>query len=139
MTSSLLCHLCHQANFDLLHQPRNISTMSKKNVCFYMFVDAQTEGFLKKTGQLQKKAKKIGLWRLVVVQNLPFEDPRRNGKVLLVSGLSIDFDILIHILWDASVQNMFLMLAIHFPFSSATTSNFEFFFRRRKKINFGIQ
>ena len=69
------------ANFDVLHQPRNISEISKKNVCFYMFLDEETEFVIKKAGRIHRKAKMIGLWRLVVVKNLPYEDARRTGKV----------------------------------------------------------
>lgn len=34
--------------FDLIRQPKNISEYAKKNVCFHMFVDEQTEVFFKK-------------------------------------------------------------------------------------------
>ncbi|KVH77820.1 Protein of unknown function DUF616, partial [Cynara cardunculus var. scolymus] len=66
--------------YDLIHQPKNISDFSKKNVCFFMFVDEQTERFLKNSSDLDDN-KRIGLWRIVVVHNLPYTDPRRNGKV----------------------------------------------------------
>ncbi|GKC85656.1 Rho GTPase-activating protein like protein, partial [Tanacetum coccineum] len=66
--------------YDLIQQPKNISDFSKKNVCFFMFVDEQTEGFLKSSSNLDR-SKRIGLWRIVVVHNLPYNDPRRNGKV----------------------------------------------------------
>ncbi|ONK80212.1 uncharacterized protein A4U43_C01F15170 [Asparagus officinalis] len=69
------------ANFDVLHQPRNINERSKKNVCFFMFVDEETETIIKKAAKVNKKAKQIGLWRLVVVKNLPYDDPRRTGKI----------------------------------------------------------
>ena len=79
----LLSFVCatSPANFDVLHQPRNISEISKKNVCFYMFVDEKTEAFIKKARRIDRKAKKIGLWRLVIVKNLPYDDARRTGKV----------------------------------------------------------
>lgn len=66
--------------FDLIRQPKNISDYSKKNVCFYMFVDEETEAFLRNSGAVDVN-KKTGLWRIVVVRNLPYTDPRRNGKV----------------------------------------------------------
>ncbi|PWA73716.1 hypothetical protein CTI12_AA258650 [Artemisia annua] len=66
--------------YDLIQQPKNISDLSKKNVCFFMFVDEQTEGFLKSSSNLDQ-SKRVGLWRIVVVHNLPYNDPRRNGKV----------------------------------------------------------
>ena len=45
-----------------------------------MFVDEETEADLKTNGSLNE-SKKIGLWRIVVVHNLPYTDGRRNGKV----------------------------------------------------------
>ncbi|PIN19328.1 hypothetical protein CDL12_07988 [Handroanthus impetiginosus] len=66
--------------FDLIREPKNISEYSKNNVCFHMFVDNETEAFLKNSSELGS-AKKVGLWRIIVVRNLPYSDPRRNGKV----------------------------------------------------------
>ncbi|KAH0704777.1 hypothetical protein KY285_019055 [Solanum tuberosum] len=66
--------------FDLIRQPKNTSEYAKKNVCFYMFVDEQTEAFLRNSSELNSSMR-IGLWRIVVVHNLPYDDPRRNGKV----------------------------------------------------------
>ena len=45
-----------------------------------MFLDEETEEFLRNSSQLDS-SKKVGLWRTVVVRNLPYTDPRRNGKV----------------------------------------------------------
>ncbi|XP_022845949.1 uncharacterized protein LOC111368754 [Olea europaea var. sylvestris] len=66
--------------FDLIRQPKNISMYAIKNVCFHMFVDEETEAFLINSNELDS-SKKIGLWRIVVVRNLPYSDPRRNGKI----------------------------------------------------------
>ncbi|KAJ8549561.1 hypothetical protein K7X08_033268 [Anisodus acutangulus] len=66
--------------FDLIRQPQNISEYTKGNVCFYMFVDEETEKFLRNSSELDSSMR-IGLWRIVVVHNLPYDDPRRNGKV----------------------------------------------------------
>ncbi|CAN4092011.1 unnamed protein product [Withania somnifera] len=66
--------------FDLIRQPKNTSEYAKKNVCFYMFVDEETEAFLRNSSELNSSMR-IGLWRIVVVHNLPYDDPRRNGKV----------------------------------------------------------
>ncbi|KAK4589943.1 hypothetical protein RGQ29_020496 [Quercus rubra] len=67
-------------NFDNINQPRNISDYSKETVCFYMFIDEETEAYMKKTGTLGP-SKKVGVWRVVVVHNLPYEDGRRTGKI----------------------------------------------------------
>lgn len=45
-----------------------------------MFVDEQTEVFLRNSSELDGSMR-IGLWRIVTVHNLPYDDPRRNGKV----------------------------------------------------------
>ncbi|KAL4626820.1 hypothetical protein ACB092_05G124800 [Castanea dentata] len=67
-------------NFDDINQPRNVSDYSKETVCFYMFIDEETEAYMKKTGTLGP-SKKVGVWRVVVVHNLPYEDGRRTGKI----------------------------------------------------------
>lgn len=66
--------------FDLIRQPKNISEHSKRNVCFHMFVDNDTEAFLRNSSEIDSD-KRVGLWRIIVVHNLPYSDPRRNGKV----------------------------------------------------------
>lgn len=63
-----------------MHQPNNISKYSEQTVCFYMFVDEETKADLE-TGHGLNESKKIGLWRIVVVHNLPYTDGRHNGKV----------------------------------------------------------
>ncbi|XVE51344.1 hypothetical protein DITRI_Ditri02bG0032600 [Diplodiscus trichospermus] len=66
--------------FDIIQQPKNISEYSKQTVCFFMFVDEETEADLKTNGGLDE-SKKIGVWNIVVVHNLPYTDGRRNGKI----------------------------------------------------------
>ncbi|XP_059301455.1 probable hexosyltransferase MUCI70 [Lycium ferocissimum] len=66
--------------FDLIRQPKNISEYATKNVCFHMLVDEETEVFLRNSSELDGTMR-IGLWRIVIVHNLPYDDPRRNGKV----------------------------------------------------------
>nr|XP_043624391.1 probable hexosyltransferase MUCI70 [Erigeron canadensis] len=65
--------------YDLIQQPKNISETAKK-LCFFMFVDEETARFLRNSSALDD-SKRIGLWRIVVVHNLPYTDPRRNGKI----------------------------------------------------------
>ncbi|WOK91438.1 hypothetical protein Cni_G00129 [Canna indica] len=67
-------------NYDVMQQPKNISEYAKKNACFYMFIDEETETYMKNSSSLDD-IRRVGLWRVVVVQNLPYEDSRRNGKV----------------------------------------------------------
>ncbi|CAL9755511.1 unnamed protein product [Musa acuminata subsp. burmannicoides] len=66
--------------YDVMQQPKNISEYAKRNACFYMFVDEETELYIKNSSGLVD-TKRVGLWIVVVVRNLPFVDARRNGKV----------------------------------------------------------
>ncbi|PRQ28950.1 hypothetical protein RchiOBHm_Chr5g0008541 [Rosa chinensis] len=68
------------ANFDEINQPRNISDYSRETVCFYMFIDEETEAYLKNSSKLDSR-KKIGVWRTVVIHNPPYTDGRRTGKI----------------------------------------------------------
>ncbi|KAG2241955.1 hypothetical protein Bca52824_096202 [Brassica carinata] len=75
--------------FDDVKSPSNISKYSEQTVCFFMFIDEKTESSLKRDKSFNRTTKKVGLWRVVVVHNLPYTDGRRNGKVpkLLVHRL----------------------------------------------------
>ena len=76
--------------FDDVKAPQNISKYSEETVCFYMFVDEETESILKRERGINSN-KKVGIWRVVVVHNLPYSDGRRNGKVNIhTSYLSSD-------------------------------------------------
>ncbi|CAL9216528.1 unnamed protein product [Arabidopsis halleri] len=66
--------------FDDVKAPQNISKYAEETVCFYIFVDEETESILKRERGLDGN-KKVGIWRVVVVHNLPYSDGRRNGKV----------------------------------------------------------
>ncbi|KAJ0044787.1 hypothetical protein Pint_04568 [Pistacia integerrima] len=68
-------------NYDLLQQPQNISEAVRKNIPFYMFIDEETEAYMKNSSILDS-SKRVGLWRIVVVHNIPYSDARRKGKVL---------------------------------------------------------
>ncbi|XP_030931844.1 uncharacterized protein LOC115957677 isoform X3 [Quercus lobata] len=67
-------------NYDNIQQPRNISEAARKNIPFYMFIDEKTEAVMKNSSDLDS-SKKFGFWRIIVVRNIPYSDPRRNGKV----------------------------------------------------------
>lgn len=67
-------------NYDMIQQPENVSDIAMKNIPFYMFVDEETEIYMKNSGGLDS-SRRIGLWRIIVVRNIPYADPRRNGKV----------------------------------------------------------
>ncbi|KAJ4980602.1 hypothetical protein NE237_031439 [Protea cynaroides] len=67
-------------NYDIIQQPKNISEASEKNVGFFMFIDEETEAYMKNSSVLDN-GNKVGLWRVVVVRKLPYLDARRNGKI----------------------------------------------------------
>ncbi|GAV88363.1 DUF616 domain-containing protein [Cephalotus follicularis] len=67
-------------NYDVVQQPKNIHEYTKKTVPFFMFIDEETEAYLKKSNVLDD-SKRIGLWRIIVIRNLPYTDPRLNGKI----------------------------------------------------------
>lgn len=79
MLFNVVCML-FPGNYDLLQQPKNTSEDAKRNVCFFMFLDEETEAAMKNASVLDD-SNKVGLWGIVVVRNLPYIDPRRNGKV----------------------------------------------------------
>ncbi|KAG5236692.1 Pentatricopeptide repeat-containing protein [Salix suchowensis] len=74
---------CILGSSDFLRRPtsKRISDFSKKNVCFVMFVDEQTLSKLASDGHVLDNRGFVGLWRVVVVRNLPYKDMRRTGKV----------------------------------------------------------
>ncbi|KAL1563707.1 hypothetical protein AAHA92_06139 [Salvia divinorum] len=67
-------------NYDVIQQPSNIGEIAKRNVPFFMFIDEETETYLKNVSTLGSD-KMVGLWRVIVVHNVPYTDSRRNGKV----------------------------------------------------------
>lgn len=67
-------------NYDVIQQPTKISDHAIKNIPFYMFIDEETENYMRNSSLLDYKMK-VGLWRIIVVRNIPYTDARRNGKV----------------------------------------------------------
>ncbi|KAK8485664.1 hypothetical protein V6N12_019191 [Hibiscus sabdariffa] len=74
---------CIFGSSDFLRRPtsRMISDFSKKSVCFVMFVDEQTLSKLSSEGHTPDEKGYVGLWKIVVVKNLPYLDMRKTGKV----------------------------------------------------------
>ncbi|CAN6443228.1 unnamed protein product [Victoria cruziana] len=70
--------------YDVPHQPSNISRRSQKLFCFLMVIDETTLAHIKKNGSIKDDSdggKWVGIWRLVTLHKLPYDEPRRNGKV----------------------------------------------------------
>ncbi|KAL5722730.1 hypothetical protein ACHQM5_006215 [Ranunculus cassubicifolius] len=81
------CHIvvssCIFGSSDFLRRPtrQKISEYSKMNVCFVMFLDEETVSKISSEGQIVDDRGNIGLWRIIIVRNLPYNDMRRTGKV----------------------------------------------------------
>uniref|UniRef100_A0A804PDB5 TOD1/MUCI70 glycosyltransferase-like domain-containing protein n=2 Tax=Zea mays TaxID=4577 RepID=A0A804PDB5_MAIZE len=70
--------------YDIPHQPSNISRRSQKLFCFLMVVDEVSLDFIQKNTTVKIDSaggKWVGIWRLLTVHRLPFDEPRRNGKI----------------------------------------------------------
>lgn len=70
--------------YDTPHQPSNISARSKNLFCFLMVVDEKTLSYIRKNGKLMEDSsggRWVGVWRLILLRNPPYDEPRRNGKV----------------------------------------------------------
>ncbi|CAI0402071.1 unnamed protein product [Linum tenue] len=74
---------CIFGSSDFLRRPasKNMSEFAKENVCFVMFVDDQTLEKISSEGNKPDGRGYVGLWKVVVVKNLPYSDMRRTGKV----------------------------------------------------------
>lgn len=74
---------CIFGSSDFLRKPtkKKMSEYSKANVCFVMFIDSLTMDKLASEGQVRDEGGYIGLWRIIIVRNLPYTDMRMVGKV----------------------------------------------------------
>ncbi|XP_050214816.1 uncharacterized protein LOC126665930 [Mercurialis annua] len=81
------CHIavisCIFGNSDRLRSPptKTVTRLSRKNVCFVMFMDEVTLRTLSSEGHAPDTAGFIGFWKVVVAKNLPYTDMRRVGKI----------------------------------------------------------
>ncbi|KAI4352856.1 hypothetical protein L6164_007068 [Bauhinia variegata] len=81
------CHIavisCIFGNSDRLRTPggKTVTRLSRKNVCFVMFIDELTLQTLSSEGHAPDRMGFIGFWKIVVVKNLPYDDMRRVGKI----------------------------------------------------------
>ncbi|KAL9342407.1 hypothetical protein Peur_065732 [Populus x canadensis] len=81
------CHIavisCIFGNSDRLRSPADkmVTRLSRKNVCFVMFMDEVSFQTLTSEGHIPDRGGFVGLWKIVVVKNLPYNDMRRVGKV----------------------------------------------------------
>nr|XP_019710141.1 uncharacterized protein LOC105056565 isoform X3 [Elaeis guineensis] len=82
-TCKVVVSSCIFGSSDFLRRPTKskIHTYSKKNVCLVMFLDELTLAKLSSEGQIPDDNGYIGLWRIIVVKNLPYADMRKTGKI----------------------------------------------------------
>ncbi|KAG8091069.1 hypothetical protein GUJ93_ZPchr0011g26938 [Zizania palustris] len=81
------CHIavssCIFGNSDRLRTPfgKTITSLSKKTVCFAMFLDEITLQTLQSEGQKMDDMGFIGIWKIILIENMPYNDMRRVGKI----------------------------------------------------------
>nr|GEU82314.1 inner membrane protein OxaA [Tanacetum cinerariifolium] len=66
--------------YDVIQPPTKISEAASRDIPFYMFINEQTEAYMRNANALDYRIK-VGMWRIIVVHNIPYTDSRRNGKV----------------------------------------------------------
>ncbi|KAK2968449.1 hypothetical protein RJ640_004455 [Escallonia rubra] len=66
-------------NYDVIQQPKNIGDTARKKIPFFMFIDEETEAYMKNASVLNSTMR-VGLWKIIIVHNIPYTDARRNGK-----------------------------------------------------------
>ncbi|BAT73642.1 hypothetical protein VIGAN_01115100 [Vigna angularis var. angularis] len=70
--------------YDLPHEPSHISFSSRKLFCFLMVVDEVSLKFMRENGTVKEDSsggKWVGIWRIILLKDPPYDEPRRNGKV----------------------------------------------------------
>lgn len=74
---------CIFGNSDRLRTPfgKTITSLSKKTVCFAMFLDEVTLQTLLSEGQKMDNMGFIGIWKIILIKNMPYNDMRRVGKI----------------------------------------------------------
>ncbi|VAI37181.1 unnamed protein product [Triticum turgidum subsp. durum] len=72
---------CAFGGGDDLHQPIGMTEVSVKKVCYVAFWDEVTLSAQHEEGKKIGEDLRIGLWRIILVRDLPFTDQRLNGKI----------------------------------------------------------
>ncbi|KAL5209629.1 hypothetical protein ABZP36_005252 [Zizania latifolia] len=72
---------CAFGGGDDLHQPIGMTEVSIKKVCYVAFWDEVTRAAQQEEGNKIGEDLMIGLWRIILVRDLPFSDQRLNGKI----------------------------------------------------------
>ncbi|XP_024543853.1 uncharacterized protein LOC9654295 isoform X1 [Selaginella moellendorffii] len=77
---------CNFGGGDDIYQPIGMSNASLAKVCYVAFWDEVTLSQMPEDKRPSPDTRMAGLWRVVVVRNLPFNDQRRNGKIPKLLG-----------------------------------------------------
>ncbi|KAJ7515409.1 hypothetical protein O6H91_22G012500 [Diphasiastrum complanatum] len=85
-TCEAVVSTCIFGGGDVLYQPIGMANTSLTKVCYVAFLDNATFGTIEEAANYEHEAHKLGIWRIVVVHNLPFPDQRRNGKIPKMLG-----------------------------------------------------
>nr|CAB3493080.1 unnamed protein product [Digitaria exilis] len=72
---------CAFGGGDDLHQPIGMTENAIRKVCYVAFWDEVTQGAQEEEGNKIGEDNMIGLWRIIIVKDLPFSDQRLNGKI----------------------------------------------------------
>ncbi|XP_066331107.1 probable hexosyltransferase MUCI70 [Miscanthus floridulus] len=72
---------CAFGGGDDLHQPIGMTENSIRKVCYVAFWDEVTRAAQEEEGHKIGEDLMIGLWRIILVSDLPFSDQRLNGKI----------------------------------------------------------
>ncbi|XP_062212533.1 probable hexosyltransferase MUCI70 [Phragmites australis] len=78
---SVVVATCAFGGGDDLHQPVGMTEESIRKVCYVAFWDEVTRAAQEEEGNKIGEDLMIGLWRIILVSNLPFSDQRLNGKI----------------------------------------------------------
>uniref|UniRef100_A0A0D9VZH1 TOD1/MUCI70 glycosyltransferase-like domain-containing protein n=1 Tax=Leersia perrieri TaxID=77586 RepID=A0A0D9VZH1_9ORYZ len=78
---SVVVATCAFGGGDDLHQPIGMTEVSTKKVCYVAFWDEVTRAAQQEEGNRIDEDHRIGLWRIILVRDLPFSDQRLNGKI----------------------------------------------------------
>ncbi|KAG0547431.1 hypothetical protein BDA96_01G079600 [Sorghum bicolor] len=77
----VLVATCAFGGGDDLHQPIGMTENSIRKVCYVAFWDEVTREAQEEEGHKIGEDLMIGLWRIILVSDLPFSDQRLNGKI----------------------------------------------------------
>ncbi|KAL6893997.1 hypothetical protein ACP4OV_008095 [Aristida adscensionis] len=78
---SVVVATCAFGGGDDLHQPVGMTEGSIRKVCYVAFWDEVTRAAQEEEGNKIGENLMIGLWRIILVSDLPFSDQRLNGKI----------------------------------------------------------